>query len=81
MSVIKSSHNQFYWKQRRTDKRGPGGAGEAGGTGAGAANARKGAVIGAKEILGGSFPPIFQLVKWVSRLKWSVNGDLLAKTN
>ena len=51
MCVIKSSHNRLYWKQRRTGKRRPGGARGAGGTGAVAATAREGVVIGAKEVV------------------------------
>ena len=77
--VIKSLHNRLYRKHRRGDKRGAGGAGGAIGE-AGAAKARAGAVTGAKEV-GDYFPPLFQLVKWVSWSKRSVNGDLLDETN
>ena len=48
------------------DKRRAGGAG----VGSGAAKAREGAVIGAKEVVEATFPPLFQLVKLVSRMKW-----------
>ena len=79
---MSSNHHILDYIGNKDDayKRGAGGAWGVG-WGAEAAKSREGAVIGQKKYSEATCPPLFLLVKWVSRLKWSVNGDLLVETN